>query len=570
MLGLLINTWKSHKNLLCVLAIFIFSEILINPIGDFPLNDDWAYGKTIQTFMLEGVVSSSEWGEAFFLTQMVWGLLFCKIFGFSFTVLRFSQIIMGIVGVIIFYNILIRLSKSTSLVSHATCMLLFNPVVFQQLNTFQTDIPFAVFSLISFYCLFRYVQDSRWYNYIVGVLFALFAILIKQTGIAIAITYCLCYVLFSPKRYVDYFTSFITTCLLIMVVPVYQHLSELSGGFPASNGFMSSVLFNTIASPDFHDLMRIGYYIINTSLSFGLFVAPFTLVCFMEYRKKAPYLFNNLMPLSIICILGLLIIAVKTYYSGNYLPFSGNIIYDIGLGPIIMTGIDQNILLNVPKLGIIMWLIISFIGFLGFMSMIYLILSLSGMIYSNSYPEYRMLRFTAIYSIVFSIIYITPFLVVNANIRYTNVILPYIILFVVVAIEFFRKNNIFLRKANYRNIKLLLAPIIIFGIVGTHDYLSFQRGRWKALNHLTRNESIPIDMIDGGFEFNEWHYSEKYDVWDMTDDIKKKGRFWPVVDDKYIVTVIDIDGYDLHKEFKYRRWLPFGDYSINVLKKSTE
>jgi hypothetical protein len=42
-----------------------------------------------------------------------------------------------------------------------------------------------------------------------------------------------------------------------------------------------------------------------------------------------------------------------------------------------------------------------------------------------------------------------------------------------------------------------------------------------------------------------------------------------VVDDEYIVTVTEIEGYDVYKEFKYRRWLPPGNHSINVLKRNT-
>ena len=108
----------------------------------------------------------------------------------------------------------------------------------------------------------------------------------------------------------------------------------------------------------------------------------------------------------------------------------------------------------------------------------------------------------------------------------------------------------------------------MFGIIGTRDYMSFNRTKWDALNHLTETEKIPIEKIDGGFEFNEWHFSHLY-TWKMTDDPRKKGRFWPVVDDEYIVTVTEIEGYDVYKEFKYRRWLPPGNHSINVLKRNT-
>ena len=202
-------------------------------------------------------------------------------------------------------------------------------------------------------------------------------------------------------------------------------------------------------------------------------------------------------------------------------------------------------------------------------AMIYMVFSTVKLWKPEDNIENRMIKFTGIYCFIFSIIYITPFLVVHANIRYTNVILPYIILLLVGILEYFNRKNIKLRKVNYRNVLLLFSPLILFGILATHDYLSFQRERWKALNYLTQKEMIPADKIDGGFEFNEWHFSHIYDVWEMTTNIDKKGRFWPVDDDEYIVTVTEIEGYDVYKVFKYRKWLPFGEFSIKVLKRKT-
>ena len=568
-LSKLTNNIRTNNRLFLILLLFLLAEVLINPIGEFPLNDDWAYAKIIKIIMLKGVVEPSEWGEAFFLTQMIWGLAFCKIFGFSFTVLRFSEIIVAVIGVIFFYRILNGITHSKTLVSLGTILLVFNPVFLQQSNTFQTDIPLTVLSLICFYCLFRYVKDKIWYYYIIGIIFSVFAILIKQTGIAIAFSYGICFLLFSSKRAIHYFTAFMSISLSILIIPVYYYVSNVFGVLPATEGIMSSSFFYSIFTLTLEDTIRIGYYIINTALSFGIFVFPLTLVCIVELRMNYTSLVINLKPSVIIMAVSLLIIIIKIYLSDKYLPFSGNIIYDIGLGPIIMTGIDQNIVPAVPKLGMGIWLIISFIGALGFIAMIYMVFCSVKLWKSDDNIENRMIKFTGIYCFIFSIIYITPFLFVYANIRYTNVILPYIILLLVGILEYFNRKNIILRKVNYRNVLLLFSPLILFGILATHDYLSFQRERWKALNYLTQKEKIPAEKIDGGFEFNEWHFSHIYDVWEMTTTIDKKGRFWPVDDDEYIVTVTEIEGYDVYKVFKYRKWLPFGVFSIKVLKRNT-
>ena len=96
--------------------------------------------------------------------------------------------------------------------------------------------------------------------------------------------------------------------------------------------------------------------------------------------------------------------------------------------------------------------------------------------------------------------------------------------------------------------------------------MSFNRTRWKAIHHLTLTENINIEKIDGGFEFNEWHFSHLY-TWKMTNSINKKGRFWPVIDDEYIVTVTDIKGYDLYKEFQYTQSLKPNYHNIKILKR---
>jgi hypothetical protein len=106
----------------------------------------------------------------------------------------------------------------------------------------------------------------------------------------------------------------------------------------------------------------------------------------------------------------------------------------------------------------------------------------------------------------------------------------------------------------------------MFGVMGARDYISFNRTKWDALNYLTETEKIPVAKIDGGFEFNEWHLSHLY-TWKMTDDPSKDGRFWPVVDDEYIVTVTEIEGYDVYKEFKYNKWLPPAEHRIKVLRR---
>src|SRR5438093_12585801 len=91
-----------------ITIIWISMVILVNPIGDFPLNDDWAYGWTVKTLLETGVFQLSDWTATNLLPQALWGTLFCLPFGFSFTALRISTLTFGLIVVIATYRLLRR------------------------------------------------------------------------------------------------------------------------------------------------------------------------------------------------------------------------------------------------------------------------------------------------------------------------------------------------------------------------------------------------------------------------------------------------------------------------------
>lgn len=91
---------------------------------------------------------------------------------------------------------------------------------------------------------------------------------------------------------------------------------------------------------------------------------------------------------------------------------------------------------------------------------------------------------------------------------------------------------------------------MLFSIISTHDYLSLNRTRWKALQNLLLNDNIHPSLIDGGFEFNGlFLYNSNYK--------KKENKNWYwVVDDVYAVSYREIAGYDALYSYEYIRWMP--------------
>ena len=78
---------KTPIHLLLISLSYIILIVLVNPIGDFPINDDWAYARSVLSLVEDGEFHLLGWGAMTLVSQVVWGALWVKLFGFSFDVL---------------------------------------------------------------------------------------------------------------------------------------------------------------------------------------------------------------------------------------------------------------------------------------------------------------------------------------------------------------------------------------------------------------------------------------------------------------------------------------------------
>jgi hypothetical protein len=75
-----------------LIALWILMSALVNPVGDFPLNDDWTYALAVKSILQIGRFALPSSATTNTFAQAYWGALFCLPFGFSFTALRFSTL----------------------------------------------------------------------------------------------------------------------------------------------------------------------------------------------------------------------------------------------------------------------------------------------------------------------------------------------------------------------------------------------------------------------------------------------------------------------------------------------
>ncbi|HLA86644.1 MAG TPA: hypothetical protein VJL10_01350, partial [Anaerolineales bacterium] len=55
--------------------------LFVNPVGKFPLNDDWSYARAVQSLVEHGHLELTGFTSMPLIAQALWGALFCLPFG---------------------------------------------------------------------------------------------------------------------------------------------------------------------------------------------------------------------------------------------------------------------------------------------------------------------------------------------------------------------------------------------------------------------------------------------------------------------------------------------------------
>jgi hypothetical protein len=82
-------------SLVLIGVFWIVISALVNPVGEFPLFDDWIHASAVKSILASGRFELPYVTAANVFVQAYWGALFCLPFGFSFTALRISTLTLG-------------------------------------------------------------------------------------------------------------------------------------------------------------------------------------------------------------------------------------------------------------------------------------------------------------------------------------------------------------------------------------------------------------------------------------------------------------------------------------------
>ena len=243
---------RDWLNIGILVLLFALVLLLVSPSHRYSVTDDWAYAHSVQD-MVRLNYSPSEWSMATALSHVAWGAIFVWLFGFSFTVLTASNLVMAIAGIILFYLLLRQLEVVPTFALFGATVLFLNPMYIYLSYSYMSDVPFTTYSTASLLCYVigvkRKDRNSALYWLFGGSLFASLAYLDRQLG-AILIAVIAFYLLWeSPKRvqFARIAAAILLPCVAIVAYAVWESTFHLSLVAYVQASLRDSVFSNFVA-----------------------------------------------------------------------------------------------------------------------------------------------------------------------------------------------------------------------------------------------------------------------------------------------------------------------------------
>jgi hypothetical protein len=533
-----------------IVLLWCLAVALVNPVGNFPLDDDWSYGISAKRMIEENAFHPTGWTGTTLLTHTLWGALFCIPYGFSFTTLRISTLFLGLAGALGFYALLRDAQASRKLAVAGSLCLAFNPVYFALSNTFMTDVSFTawtIFSLLFFAkCLRRYSAVCL----TLGTGFALAATLCRQIGIFLPIAFGALVLIregFSARKLL---TAGLPNLIVIGGLFAFNAWLRASARTPLQYQARTTEALHLLKDPT-HILLFCLSGTVIALLYLGLFLSP----VLGATRHAAPHADRTRRIPGMIFIVSLAAFCLWLLFAGQMMPLGQNILDPRGIGPLTLRDTFTLNMPTVPALPKWFWFTITLLSALG---AAFALERLAGLLaqfhFEHGLPS-ALTKNVAAFFLLGSLAYFLPL----PPTFFDRYLLPLLPMLVTAMVPLEAKGLAFTSRRFVLGTIVPIVMLMVFSVMTTRDYLAWNRARWQALTTLVEEEHIPPTEIDGGFEFNGLYlYADDYQA-------NPSKSWWWVNNDTYLVASGDVPGYETVRRYQFRRLLPPGYGNICVL-----
>jgi hypothetical protein len=472
--------------LLVILQAWVGMLVVINPLGNFPVVDDWAYFASVKALVEHGQLVFSNWTATNLISQIAWGAIFAFVFGTSYTVLRISTLLLALLGTGALYFTLRESGAGRGTALPGSLLFLFNPLVCLMSASFMSDVPYAAAQVIAMLLLLRGLKSRSKSELWSGWCVAAIALLCRQVGMAIPIGY-------GAARLAQVrpvwrgvllaavpFTAFAAIQFLFQAG--LQHWHVLPADFGRQIDFMAANIANSSPLTLAENVLLLG---IDCTCFLGLCLLPLSVLVIAQYTQPLPRVMA-IMIWSWMTVLALVVASIEP-------PMRewSNVSWTL-IGPDVA---------GVPH-SLAFWAVITTLSAFGGIALVFSL----GL---KAIPLFQNLRnataIPALFSLVTAAALFGAMALLPRDKQFDRYIIPLIPCFIVFlsarAGSAPPAEQPIPRWAAIAS-NGLFAAIAAWSLLGTHDYFAEKRVQWAALQDLVQNDHVPPEIIDAGWTYN--------------------------------------------------------------------
>ncbi len=149
----MLKVCRSQATLCCLfLAVCVAASW---PVAETGMYDDWSYIRTVETFARTGHVVFNGWGAPLLGIQLLPAALLVKMFGFSYTLVRLTTVLVALGTTALVQRTLVRCGVEEWNASIATITLMTSPMFLPVVTSFITDVWCLCAIVVCLYCCLR-------------------------------------------------------------------------------------------------------------------------------------------------------------------------------------------------------------------------------------------------------------------------------------------------------------------------------------------------------------------------------------------------------------------------------
>lgn len=536
-----------------LLGVVLVSCAVISPLFEFPLIDDWVYAMAVRHLVSSGQLQIPDWAAATIVAQVLWGALFAKVFGFSFSAIRLSTLTLSLAGSAALYGIARELGISQRRALVGAVVYWFNPLTFSLSYTFMSDVPALSLVLLATFSYLRGVRGARRRYLVIGSCLAALAFLVRQPALLV-VPAVLGYGLLERQPW----RAFARYSLLVAGVPALVTAVYL--GWTQVHGTPSEEerVFETVFRHGFtvwHSGLLLAVYVLFYA---GFFCLPLTLALLHSELACLSRLWSRGERLPLLAwglVVPGLVALCYGYGALGYAPMRwmpyleyGAMLHRSGIGPNDIVGRRATVLSAPLQVGLTV---------LAALSLFLLGVLLYGRLLEARWRPGRRLSPVWLPALV-GLAQIAALFPVSVHVlavgwvsfdRYLLPLVPFALLGV-----------LWLSRGMSLSRTVLAAGLLAvasLSVAGTHDWLSYNQLRWRLGESLLAR-GVPYEKIDAGMEWDGWY------LYKQSLGLKRartpNGPFWThdvakATDSTYMVSFSPMPGYRVLERRPYRSWL---------------